>query len=67
MNGAIPPLPQYAFMAWFLVKHRDNFTSCEIFYHDRAACSASILSHKLAKNFPFNRQFLMYLITVIID
>jgi hypothetical protein len=26
MRGAIPPLPQYAFMAWCLVKHRDNFT-----------------------------------------
>jgi hypothetical protein len=24
--GAIPPLPQYIFMAWCLVKHRDNFT-----------------------------------------
>jgi hypothetical protein len=26
MRGAIPPLPQYAVMAWCLVKHRDNFT-----------------------------------------
>jgi hypothetical protein len=26
MRGTIPPLPQYAFMAWYLVKHRDNFT-----------------------------------------
>jgi hypothetical protein len=28
MLGAIPPLPQYAFMAWYSVKkeHRDNFT-----------------------------------------
>jgi hypothetical protein len=26
MHGAIPPLPEYVFMAWFLVKHRDNFT-----------------------------------------
>jgi hypothetical protein len=26
MNGAIHPFPQYAFMAWCLVKHRDNFT-----------------------------------------
>jgi hypothetical protein len=26
MRGAIPLLPQYAFMAWCLVKHRDNFT-----------------------------------------
>jgi hypothetical protein len=25
MRGVIPPLPQYAFMAWCLVKHRDNF------------------------------------------
>jgi len=26
MNEAIPPLPQYAFMAWCLVKHKHNFT-----------------------------------------
>jgi hypothetical protein len=26
MCVAIPPLPQYAFIAWCLVKHRDNFT-----------------------------------------
>jgi hypothetical protein len=26
MSGAILPLPQYAFMAWCSVKHRDNFT-----------------------------------------
>jgi hypothetical protein len=26
MRGAIPPFPQYAFMAWCLVKLRDNFT-----------------------------------------
>jgi hypothetical protein len=26
MRGAIPPLPQYVFMVWWLVKHRDNFT-----------------------------------------
>jgi hypothetical protein len=28
MSGAIPSLPQYAFMAWYSVerKHRDNFT-----------------------------------------
>jgi hypothetical protein len=26
MRGAIPPLSQYAFMAWCLFKHRDNFT-----------------------------------------
>jgi hypothetical protein len=26
MRGAIPPPPQYVFMAGYLVKHRDNFT-----------------------------------------
>jgi len=26
MSGAMLPLPRYAFMAWCLVKHRDNFT-----------------------------------------
>jgi len=26
MLKAIPPLPQYAYVAWCLVKHRDNFT-----------------------------------------
>jgi len=26
MSGVIPPLHQYAFMTWCLVKHRDNFT-----------------------------------------
>jgi hypothetical protein len=26
MRGTIPPLPQYVFMAWCLVKLRDNFT-----------------------------------------
>jgi hypothetical protein len=26
MRGPIPPLPLYAFMAWCLVKDRDNFT-----------------------------------------
>jgi hypothetical protein len=26
MRGALNPLPQYAFMAWCLVKHRDNVT-----------------------------------------
>jgi hypothetical protein len=26
MRGAIPPLFQYVFIGWCLVKHRDNFT-----------------------------------------
>jgi len=27
MRRAIPPLPKYAFMAWYLVKHRENLFS----------------------------------------
>jgi hypothetical protein len=26
MRGSIPPLLEYVFMAWRLVKHKDNFT-----------------------------------------
>jgi hypothetical protein len=35
MRGAIPPLLQYVFMAWCLVKHRDNFT---FFYSEVKTC-----------------------------
>jgi hypothetical protein len=27
MRGTIPPLPQYVFMAWRLVQHRDSFST----------------------------------------
>jgi len=26
MRGSISPFPQYVFTAWWLVKHKDNFT-----------------------------------------
>jgi hypothetical protein len=26
ISGALSPFPQYVFMEWCLVKHRDNFT-----------------------------------------
>jgi hypothetical protein len=26
MRGVMPPVPHFVFMAWCLVKHRDNFT-----------------------------------------
>jgi hypothetical protein len=41
MSGAIHPLPQYAFMAWCLIKHRDNFTSPLPFIHSYAASQSS--------------------------
>jgi hypothetical protein len=31
MHGAIPPLPQYAFMAGSLVKHRETFLLQQVF------------------------------------
>jgi hypothetical protein len=31
MRGDIPPLPQYVFMAWYFVKHRDSFTFTFVF------------------------------------
>jgi len=37
--------PQYVFMAWCLIKHRDNFTfnlplkSCTVFLYPRSSCS----------------------------
>jgi len=47
MSGAIPPLPQYAFMAWCLVKAQDNFTftfNCEgdTFSYDSVALKTKI-------------------------
>jgi hypothetical protein len=33
MRGAISLLPQYVFMAWGLVKHRDNFTFFKLCHH----------------------------------
>jgi hypothetical protein len=35
MRGAIPPLPQYFFMAWYLANHRDNIKR-----HDSSVCIA---------------------------
>jgi hypothetical protein len=32
IRGAIPP-PQYVFMAWYLVKYRDNFTLLYLTLH----------------------------------
>jgi len=36
MRRAIPPLPQYVFMAWCLDKHKDNFT---LILSSRIICS----------------------------
>jgi hypothetical protein len=49
MCEAIPPLPQYTFMVWCLVKHMDNFTFT--FTHAITALD-SVIIHYL-KYFPF--------------
>jgi hypothetical protein len=44
MRGAIPPLPQYAFMAWCsVIKHRDNCTFSFTSYINRAVIAQSVL------------------------
>jgi hypothetical protein len=45
MRGAIHPFPQYAFIAWCLVKHRDNFT----FYLYLHGGSDSLYLHRTAQ------------------
>jgi hypothetical protein len=32
MRGAVPPLPQFVFMAWYSVKHRGSFTFYRIHF-----------------------------------
>jgi hypothetical protein len=33
IRAAIPALPEYVFMAWYLVKHMDNFTFYRWYLH----------------------------------
>jgi hypothetical protein len=45
MRGDIPALPQYVFMAWCLVKHRDNFTFT---FHHKSKQKLSHSSHRFS-------------------
>jgi hypothetical protein len=56
MSGAISPLPQYAFMAWCLVKHNDNFTlplrvfiNTALFQHKYLLLMSHLLLNKKVK------------------
>jgi hypothetical protein len=40
MHGAVPPLPEYAFMVWYFVKHSDNFTEITV---SPTLCSQTLL------------------------
>jgi hypothetical protein len=62
MRGAIPPLPQYAFMAWCLVKHRDrnqqqmNFEANEVCKIAKNAFGKSVYSNM---EYTYNAVFIM--------
>jgi hypothetical protein len=59
MSGAIQPLPQYAFMAWCLVKkHRDNFTFLQaiIFLWKNYIYCYFVLPSKITKNMADQRK-----------
>jgi len=46
MCGAVPPILCYIFMAWCLVKHRDNFTFIVTVFRFRFVLAAFILQAK---------------------
>jgi hypothetical protein len=52
MHGTVPPLPQYIFMAWCLVKRKDNFTeACYFKFH---ACIQALLFNCRDWDWKFN-------------
>jgi hypothetical protein len=75
MCGTIPPLP-HVFMAWSLVKHKDNFTYTFTFNYksvldktrNRGAlpCHRNILIRSSEKNTPYCSQgnFFMYILHI---
>jgi hypothetical protein len=62
MRGAIPPFLQYVFMAWCLIKHRDNFTFTIVlltFHYDQRAVlplsrRLQLIAVTLTHNVPFH-------------
>jgi len=44
MSGAIPLHPHYAFIAWCLVKHRNNFAFYLYLYHVSKKCLRNLVS-----------------------
>jgi hypothetical protein len=47
MCRAIPPLPQYIFMVWCLVKHSDNFTFYLLLFKDGVDMTVIICANNL--------------------
>jgi hypothetical protein len=52
MRGVIPPLSQYALMAWCLVKHRDNYTFTFICMTTGTVATNKLKDFKLLKDGP---------------
>jgi hypothetical protein len=47
IRGSVPPLSQYVLMAWYLVKHRDNFT---LLYEILAVCRRTFIKLVASRN-----------------
>jgi hypothetical protein len=57
MHGAIPPLPQYVFMEWYLVKRRDNQTkvsACTVIFLMESAGTIKIVGESQELNFQYS-------------
>jgi hypothetical protein len=53
MRGAIPP-PEYIFIAWCLVKYRDNFTLLKLFLKMKGKSFSQLCDHDWMCNFTFS-------------
>jgi hypothetical protein len=56
VRGAIRPFPQYVFMVWCLVKHRDNFTFTFTFTFWVCVTLRLNIHHSVAPNITIIRQ-----------
>jgi hypothetical protein len=67
MREAMLPLPQYVFMGWCLVKHRDNFTFtfCKIYDLHYLFCQLPTQKAVLLYPSELHEKFLLYLYTLI--
>jgi len=50
MRGAIPPIPEYKFVVWYLVKYRDKFTLLKHFHISDITLHFEWLAVNITKN-----------------
>jgi hypothetical protein len=67
MRGDIPPVPQYVFLAWCLVQHRDNFTFLPFAFWIRM-CYVSLRSTyiRCSKTIHYGFTELLYMVLIIL-